>query len=238
MAAVQGNLQELDGAMSRIEQPTKRTGDLLSVGAPPFVMATVLPPAIQEFRSRRPELQFQLFDGDSATVMQKVQAGALDIGVGVFFKHLTGVRRVSLFRFSLMTIRADDAKQSHRPTMPWSALTGEQLIRLPREIPLQQLIDSHLAKARVTYQASLTVNYLNTQVALVEAGQGVAIIPSYGLPACRSQDVVKSQLIKPIVPLDFSQIRRGGRRLPALAEEFISFLPGYIARWAGRAGIV
>jgi DNA-binding transcriptional LysR family regulator len=170
--------------------------------------------------------------------MQKVQSGALDMGLGIFFKYLSGVRRVRLFRFSFMVIRADNGNQSRGATTTWSALEGEKLISLPPSIPLQQLVDRHLAKAGVTYQPNLTVNYLNTQIAMVEAGQGVAIIPSYGLPACRTRKLAMSRLINPVVPLDFSQIRLGGRKLPPVAEDFTSFLQSYIASWAGRSGIL
>ena len=237
LAVAQRTVQELDIAMSRVGRSGAETAVSLSVGAPPLVMASVLAPAIQEFRSHRPELRFQLFDGDSASVMQKVQSGALDAGVGVFFKHLPGVRRAPLFRFSLMVIRAESGQQSRRATA-WSALKGEKIISLPSSIPLQQLVDRHLAKAGVAYQPYLTVNYLNTQIAMVEAGQGVAIIPSYGLPACRTRKLVLSRLVNPVVPLDFSEIRRGGRKLPTVADDFTSFLQSYIASWAGRSGIL
>jgi LysR family carnitine catabolism transcriptional activator len=237
LTVAQRMLQELDIAMSRVGRSGGETAVSLSVGAPPLVMASILAPAIQEFRLHRPELRFQLFDGDSASVMQKVQSGALDAGVGVFFKHLPGVRRAPLFRFSLMVIRAESGQQSRRATA-WSALKGEKIISLPSSIPLQQLVDRHLAKAGVAYQPYLTVNYLNTQIALVEAGQGVAIIPSHGLPACRTRKLVLSRLVNPVVPLDFSEIRRGGRKLPAVADDFTSFLQSYIARWAGRSGIL
>ena len=190
LTVAQRNLQELDGVMSRIGRSVDETGISLSVGAPPLLMASVLAPAIQEFRLHRPELQFQLFDSDTTTVMQKVQSGALDMGMGVFFRYLPGVRRVRLFRFSLMVIHADNGKQSRGATTTWSALEGEKLISLPPSIPLQHLVDGHLAKAGVTYQPNLTVNYLNTQIAMVEAGQGVAIIPSYGLPACRGRNLL------------------------------------------------
>jgi LysR family transcriptional regulator, carnitine catabolism transcriptional activator len=238
LAVAQRNLQELDGAMSRIGRSTSETGVSLSVGTPPLLMASVLAPAIKEFRSHRPDLRFQLFDSDSASVMQKVQSGELDMGVGVFFKHLPGVRRVLLFRFSLMVIRTDSGQQSRRATNAWSALKGEKLISLPPSIPLQQLIDKHLAKAGVAYQPNLTVNYLNTQIAMVEAGEGVAIIPSYGHLACRNRSIVISRLVNPVVHLDSYQIRHGGRKLPPVAEEFTSFLQSYIASWAGRSGLL
>jgi LysR family carnitine catabolism transcriptional activator len=238
LAVAQRNLQELDSAMSRIGRPATEPRVSLSLGAPPLLMASVLAKAIEEFRSHRPELRFQLFDGDTLSVMQKVESGALDMGLGVFFKHLPGIRRIPLFRFSLMVIRADNGDQSRRATTTWSALKGEKLVSLQPSLPMQQFVDKHLRQAGVVQQPSLVLNYLNTQIAMVEAGEGVAIIPSYGLPACQSRKLVMSRLINPVVPLDLSQIRRGGRKFPRVAEDFAAFLQSYIASWAGRSGVL
>jgi DNA-binding transcriptional LysR family regulator len=84
----------------------------------------------------------------------------------------------------------------------------------------------------------VVVNYLDTQIALVEAQEGIAIIPSFGLPACRNRRVVMSQLINPVVNLEFYQISNRGKKLPPGADEFTAFLKSYIARWAGRAGVL
>jgi LysR family carnitine catabolism transcriptional activator len=84
----------------------------------------------------------------------------------------------------------------------------------------------------------MVLNALDTQIAMVEAGEGIAVIPSFGLPACRNRKVVMIRLINPVVTLDFHQIRNRGRKLPPAAEEFTSFLKSYIARWAGRAGVL
>lgn len=86
VAVAERTMKELDGAISRIGRSANETGVSLSVGAPPLLMASVLAPAIKEFRSHRPELRFQVFDGDTSSVMQKVQSGSLDMGVGVFLK--------------------------------------------------------------------------------------------------------------------------------------------------------
>src|SRR5690242_2645592 len=58
VTVVQRNLQELDSAISHIGTSARETGVSLSVGTPPLLMASVLAPAIQEFRSHRPELRF------------------------------------------------------------------------------------------------------------------------------------------------------------------------------------
>jgi LysR family carnitine catabolism transcriptional activator len=61
-----------------------------------------------------------------------------------------------------------------------------------------------------------------------------AIIPSFGMPACRNRKVVHSQLINPVVRFDFHR----GKELPSGANEFTSFLKSYIATWAGRTGVL
>jgi DNA-binding transcriptional LysR family regulator len=73
---------------------------------------------------------------------------------------------------------------------------------------------------------------------MVEAEHGIAVIPSFGVPACRNRRVIMSRLINPVVTLDFHQISNRARALPQGAADFITFLKGYIARWAGTAGIL
>jgi hypothetical protein len=80
----------------------------------------------------------------------------------------------------------------------------------------------------------VVVNFLDTQTALVEADEGIAIIPSFGLPACHNRKVVLSRLIDSVVNLEFHQMSNRGKQLPPGANEFTAFLQTYIARWAGR----
>lgn len=238
LAIAQRNLQELDSAMARIGRSGSETGVSLSIGAPPLLMASVLASAIKEFRSHRPGLRFQLFDGATSTIMQKVESGELDLGVGFFFKHLPGVRRAPLWRFSLMVVRAGNDPAFRPATTSWSALKGEKLISLSPSLPIQQFIDKQLARAGVAYQPNLVVNYLTTMIAMVEAGEGMAIIPSYGQLVCRDRSIVMSRLVNPVAHLESYQIRHGGKKFPPAAEEFTSFLQSYIARWAKSSGIL
>ena len=237
LAVTRRNLQELDAAMSRIGRTAKDGSQLISVGTTPLVAANILPQAIREFRSQRPELRIQLLDADQTTILQRVEAGKLDIGLGIF-KSVPGVRRAPFFRFSLMVIRADIKGALQRASTTWSALNGQTLISLPPSIPHQQLIDKHLRKTGVAWERGVVVNFLDTQIALVEADEGIAIIPSFGLPVCRNRKVVMSRLINPVVKLEFYQISNRGKKLPPGANEFIAFLKTHIARWAGCAGVL
>src|SRR5262245_24861521 len=148
LAVIQRSLEELDGAIANIGRSAKRSHQSISLGTTPLVAANILPPAMHEFRKHRPDLQIQLFDADVPTLMKMVEAGKLDMSLGIF-KSMAGVRREPFFRFSLMVARAARDGTLPRATTPWTALDGETLIALSSGHPHQQLIDKHLAQAGV-----------------------------------------------------------------------------------------
>lgn len=237
LAATQPALKTLDLAMSRIEQSSKGKTRTISVGTTPWIAANVLPPAIRAFREHRPDLSIRLFDGDLEAVAKRVAAGKLDLGLGVFGR-LPGIRGAPFFRFSLMVLRPDKNANFNRVSTKWTALNGQTLISLTKNYPHQQLVDAQLAKSSVAWKRGQTVNLLDTQIGLVEAGEGIAIIPSFGLAACRSRNVSMSELVEPIITQEFYEITSRATRLPEEATEFSAFLKKYIASWAGEAGIL
>jgi LysR family transcriptional regulator, carnitine catabolism transcriptional activator len=237
LAVIQRSLEELDAGIANIGRSAKRHSQSLSLGVTPLVAANILPPAIREFRKQRPNMRIQLFDADLPTLMKMVEAGKLDMSIGIF-KGMVGVRREPFFRFSLMVARAATNGMPSRAATSWAALDGETVISLSPGHPHQQLIDKHLVQAGVRVQIGSVVNLLDTQIALVEAEEGIAIIPSFGLPACRNRRIVTSRLVNPAASLEFHLISNRGKELPPGADEFTAFLKSHIATWAGRAGVL
>jgi DNA-binding transcriptional LysR family regulator len=237
LSVIQRNLEELDAAIANIGRSAKQDRQQISLGTTPLVAANILPPAMREFRKQRPDIRIQLFDADLPTLIKMVEAGKLDMSLGIF-KAMADVRREPFFRFSLMVARAAKDDIPPRKTTTWSALDGETLISLSADHPHQQLIDKHLAGAGAEVQIGSVVNLLDTQIALVEAEEGIAIIPSFGMPACRNRKVVMSQLINPVVRIDFHLISNRAKELPPGADAFTFFLKSYISTWAGRAGVL
>src|SRR5262245_24442991 len=234
---VRRNLDELENAASHISQTAKAASQTISVGASSLWSLNILPQAIKEFRLQRPDVRIQLFDADFPTVLQRVQSGTLDMGLG-WSKNAPGIRRTPLFPFYPIVVWPDNEITPRRALTRWASLKGQRLITVPATRSWQQLIDKHLLQAGAFSQPVMVVNLVDTQIALVEAGEGIAIVPSFSLPACRSRKVITSRLINPRVTLDFHQIRNRGKKLSPVADEFTSFLQGYISRWAGRAGVL
>jgi LysR family transcriptional regulator, carnitine catabolism transcriptional activator len=232
---VQKTLSEFEAATTRIGRSATQASRSLSLGAAPLISANVLPQAIKEFRGHYPALRIQLFDGTQSEILRMIESGKLDMGLGVY-GPTPGIRRTPFFRFSLMVIRADNDAAAHRASTTWSSLQGETMISLPPGSPIQKMVDKHLTKAGVVCRNGAVVNLLDTQIAMVEAGEGIAVIPAFGLAAVRNRHVAMSRLVSPVVNLDFFQISDRGKTLPPGADEFTAFLKSYISRWAGRSG--
>jgi LysR family transcriptional regulator, carnitine catabolism transcriptional activator len=225
-------LTMLDHGMSRIEQAAKRENRRITVGTTPWLAAHVLPSAIREFLDRHPGLEIHLFDGNLSALAKRVELNKLDFALGIFDRIL-GMRRVPFFRFSLMLARPDDGRPIRSQTSSWADLEGETLISLTKDYPYEQLTQKQMEKMSVVCKRGQTVNGLDTQLGLVEAGLGVAVIPSFGVMALRNRKVRVTKL-DPEVTLDFYEISNRGRKLPPEASEFAAFLKTFLARRVGE----
>jgi len=234
IAVTEPSLGKLDNAMSRIEQSAKGRERWISVGTTPWLAANVLPQAIRQFRERRPDLRIRLFDGWLDEIQQRVHAGKLDMGVGIF-KNSSGVRRNPFFSFALMAVFPDQGAAINSAPTRWSSLSGQRLVSLTKDYPHQLVIDKQLAKIGAVCRRGQIVKLLETQIALVEANEGTAVIPSFGMLACRNRKVTMSALIDPVVNLDFYQISNRGSHMSKDAKAFSGFLKTYIANWAGTS---
>jgi LysR family carnitine catabolism transcriptional activator len=189
LAVTEPSLSTLDAALSRIGLTAKGGERWISVGTTPWIAANVLPPAIRQFRERRPDLRVRLFDGWLNEIEQRVQAGKLDMGVGIF-KNASGVGRVPFFSFALMLVSPDQGAAINIVPTRWSSLNGHKLISLTNDYPHQLIIDEQLAKAGVAHAGGLTVKLLETQIALVEGNEGIGSSPRL---VCSPAAIARSQ---------------------------------------------
>ena len=221
-------MSAIEEGVSRIEQTVKKKSRRISIGTTPWFAAHVLPPAIKEFRDRHPGLDVQLFDGNLHAIIRRVEAKKLDFAVGIFGRT-PGIKRTPFFRFSLMLARPDDGRPIRHNTSQWTELAGETLISLTKDYPYEQLIHKQLIRTGISCKRGQTVNLLDTQIGLVEAGLGIAVIPSFGVMASRNRKVRITQL-EPVLTLEFQEISNRGRKIAPEAIEFGGFLKAYIAR--------
>lgn len=230
------NVQDLDATVSSIGRSASKASLWLAIGSTPLMAANLLPEAIRQFSSENHDARIRLVDADRIELMGLVKTGQLDMGLGLFVKQTPDIRRIPIFRFSLMVIRPDDGSPCPRP-LRWRDLNDRTLIGSPPDTPMQQLIDKHLLQVGGHAPPDLVYSHLETKIAMVETGAGMSIIPTFALPVCRKRQVLIEKLIDPVVEVDLYEIRNRAKKLPPGAETFTTFLKNYIEGWAQRENI-
>ncbi|MGH6893998.1 MAG: LysR family transcriptional regulator [Dongiaceae bacterium] len=236
LPVAQKNANELEKVISRIRNKASDADRLLSVGAAPLISADLLPMVIRDFGREFPRIKVRLVDSDRASIIGMVEAGDLDIGLGMFLKATTGVRRISILKSRLVAIRASNRnlRDSPRREVSWNDLKDEPMVALPLDNPLQKLIDSHRFRSGRKGSTDTVVNYLATQISMVEAGAGAAIVPVFVLHASQGRMVQSFSIIEPAVEINLYQIRNRGKKLSSAADGFMELLKKHIGAWPSK----
>jgi DNA-binding transcriptional LysR family regulator len=230
---------EIEGAAAQISDIGEKARQTLRVAATPLVSSNLLPTVCRSFRIRHPEVTIRLVDCDLKQVHTLVETGEVDFGLGFFFQAARGIERSLLYSFQLMRVAPlDDAlagetiRAGGTGTMPWSELDDTPLIGLPPDNPIQQLVETHLAKIGRSNEDRLTFSHFDTLIAMVAAGMGTAIIPAFAMLACRRHRVRTDLLTDPEVTLGFFRITKRGRgkadSMTDFTDTLTSLLPSLV----------
>jgi LysR family transcriptional regulator, carnitine catabolism transcriptional activator len=226
------SLLELEAAAVNIGRSASAASGRLTIGAPPLVAADVLPPAIAAYTARNPHLDIRVIDAEGLRLVEMVQTGQIDVALTVFHQAVSGVRKLPLVRFSFMLIAADNGTGEPPAPLRWAELATRRLVGFPPDNPIQQLVDDRLQRAGRRDPPDIVCNYLETQIAMVEVGAGVAVMPTYAMPACLKRKVAVCALVDPVVSGNLYWIVSRGRKLTPDADGFSAFLKQYMSGWS------
>jgi DNA-binding transcriptional LysR family regulator len=216
-------LAELDAAASSLGQLSSQGRRRLVVGATPVIASSILPQACRVFAATRPGVQVQVHDLERGQVHAGVQDGELDAGFGVFLDAASGIRRTLLLKTELLLVESAPGRGAG--PVRWSELIAAELLALPEKNPIQKLVDSH-ARPGASEEPRQVFNHLHTLLAMVEAGAGRTVLPSFVAAAAQRYAVTLRPIARPRVPLEFYEITRAGAPRNALLVEFGRCLVG------------
>jgi DNA-binding transcriptional LysR family regulator len=225
---VVAELRQLGVALQGSSSAARST---LTIAATPVIATCLLPKVVAEFARRHPEVRIQVMDGSLDSVRQAVLEGHANMGIAFFVKPAAGLLRESVCSFRLMSIGPGERRRNPAiQTRNWKSLDGLPMIALPISNPIQALIDKHLPNAKTSQQERAEMNFLGTMIAMVKAGLGNAVIPSFMTEECRQQGLKIAMLTEPAVHLNmYVALRRGADR-QAAETQFIATLKTQIAK--------
>lgn len=235
LPVAQRSVVELESAVANIGRDASAAGELLTLGAPPFVAAYILPAAIAAYAPRDSQLHVRVVDAEPDRLGEMVRAGELDAALTAMRPEVHGVRCKLLMRFTLVLAASPRVAPGLPSEVRWSDIARRPVVGFPARHPIRRLVDEQLAHAGRHAPPDLECNFLETQLAMVEAGAGVAVVPSFVSAACAKRGIPTHRLVSPETSSELNWLVSTSRKLPARADGFTSFLGEHIAGLAQSA---
>ena len=223
-----GVLGQLGSLGERIELLKRGDSGVLKVAAPPQTIESVLSGFLLRYAKRFPNVRVKLTDALGMDQIPLLERGEVHIGI----RHDQGVNPW----FDSITLPSDDVLAAGRRSLQLgrngavdiAALAAHPLLLLDAGYSVRRLFNATCRVADVEPDVVLESRAPHTLLALAEAGQGVAIIPSvlrtdrYRLKIARVTHRRRPLRDRYVIQWDKRRPR------PTYAESFCTELAGYM----------
>ncbi len=171
-------IDKLEEAVSTVRAAARGEAGFVRVGYTTAGAYAVIPPLMQSFKQRHPQVEVALFESLSTDQMRDLHENRLDIGIvrpSVDWPGLTGEKLME--ERLVVALPSDDALAS-QSIVDIAALNERAFIGFTqRATYFHRMIESVLVEARVTPRFVQRATQTHAVAALVGAGLGVAIVP-------------------------------------------------------------
>lgn len=227
-------VEELEHAVDSVHMLAERRRGRLRIAAPPLLASVVLPQAIAEFQKSHPGITVHLADVGTEQIVENVRNGKADCGLGTFSPAEEGIERLPLVRDSLMLFCDHRSTFNDAVSVRWRELQDQPLITLTRDSGIRLLVEVGFETAEIALKPAYEVTQVATAIALVEAGLGIAVLPTYALAAARYRKVSGKLLTDPNIVREVSLIHATGRSNSPAVSAFASVLRRYAKQLTPR----
>lgn len=227
-------LADLQGAIASSRELAAQQRGRVTVAATPVMSSLLLPGAIARYAQQQPGITVVLHDTLFGQIQPKVRDGEVDFGIGTFERSAREFVSEPFMTDTLVLACPVGHPLAARKRVTWRDLSGHAFIALTHDNPVGQLINESLGAAQVDVRPAYEVAHLWTVVSMVDAGLGVAVLPSYANPIAQRYRIRTVRLIEPTIRRETSFLMRRGFQPSPAAQGFQAFLKDYVRDWQGR----
>jgi len=226
-------LDDLDLALLSVgDGGALRTGTL-TVACVPSAAYYFMPHAIRSFHAQYPKIKIKLIDASANEVSAAVTCGEADFGVS-FAGNLAPEVDFSLLMEERYVIACrHDHPLASQKSVTWAQAYQHDYITLDRSSGNRLVIDRAMPNLQVGKESICEARHVTTVLGLIEAGLGLAAVPSIAMPVSPHPILASVALTEPEVVRQVGLLKRRGRTLTPAAlelERLIRELPDLLAR--------
>ena len=179
---------------------------------------------IAAFHSLHPHVQYNLWNGNSDDVVNRVMNGLCDLAIIMEPHNAEGVESIPVYQEPWVAIIPADnplAKQKEA-TVNLADLTPYELIIPSRSSRLEEINDWFRSTGKPMLRCRIA--HLLSAYELTRLGVGITIYPASASDIANMSDVVIKQIVNPAKTASYLLIWNKYRQLPHVATEFLDFI--------------
>ena len=217
-------LDDLDGMLMGLGDVAARRMGEVTIACVPSAVYYFLPQVVKRYHERFPKIRVKVHDASANEVLVAVAQGDADFGLNFIGSQEAEIefKPVLAERFVAACRRA--STWSRRKKVSWAELGQHDFMSVGKTSGNRLLMDLALANVPDRPQCLYEAKHVTTLLGLVEAGLGVAAVPSLAMPGKDHPTLVSIPLVEPIVTRQMGLIKRRGKTLSPAAQQLYDLL--------------
>jgi DNA-binding transcriptional LysR family regulator len=213
-------LDDLDVALLGIRDVSSSRLGHVTIACVPSVAYYFLPSAIASFHRRFPRIRVKLLDSSANEVLGAVISGEADFGVSFIGSQESEVEFKLLLQERFVAACRRDHPLARKKRVTWNELYEHEYVSVDKTSGNRLLLDQALSAVAPRAPSVCETRHVTTMLGLIEAGLGVAAVPSMAMPGRDHPILTSVPLVDPVVKRRVGIVRRRGRPLTPAAQEF------------------
>lgn len=216
---VERMLDDLDIALMSISEVASTRMASVTIACVPSTAYYFMPQVISAFHRLYPKIKVKLLDASANDVNSAVALGEADFGVSFSGTLAPEVDFELLLQERYVMACRRDHPLAARDCVSWEDMYEHDYITLDKTSGNRLMLDQALMRLHPKKPSICETRHVTTMIGLVEAGLGVAAIPSTAMPGTTHPVLVGVPLVEPQVMRNVGLIKRRGRTLTPAAIE-------------------
>ncbi|TDP72640.1 LysR family transcriptional regulator [Roseateles toxinivorans] len=220
---VQQLLDDLDTTLLGIRGIAATRLSEVTIACVPSTVYYYLSRVIVRYRESYPKIRLRVFDAGANEVLNAVARGEADFGLNFIGSQEPDIDFHPLLEERFVAACRRDHALARRRSVSWTELAAYDFIAVAKSSGNRLLLDQALAGLPGRPESVYEAQHVTTLLGLVEAGLGVAAVPSLAMPGKDHPLLVSVPLQDPVVTRHVGLIRRKSRTLSPAAQQLWDF---------------
>lgn len=217
-------LDDLDQTLLGIRGVTTTRMGEVTIACVPSTVYYFLSQVISRYHAQYPKIRVKILDASANEVLTAVSRSEADFGINFVGGQEADIEFRPLLEERFVAACRRDHPLAKRRQVTWADLAEYDYISVSKASGNRLLLDQALSNVQRLPQSIYETQHVTTTLGLVEAGLGIAAVPSIAMPGPDHPLLVSVPLTDPVVTRKIGLIRRKSRALTPAAQQLYDFL--------------